>query len=81
MHQRAQMTLKRYAIHLLLILLFHITQMDVRNRQEEIAYLRTSMSRLREELDQQRRLNVCLKERKVLLECKELQKNYTAWQV
>ena len=39
--------------------------MDVRNRQEEISYLRASMSRLRDELDQQRRLNVCLKERKV----------------
>ena len=41
--------------------------MDVRNRQEEISYLRVSMSRLREDLDQQRRLNVCLKERKVKL--------------
>ncbi|CAH3185535.1 unnamed protein product [Porites lobata] len=30
----------------------------------EIAYLRASMSRLRDDLDQQRRLNVCLKERK-----------------
>lgn len=39
-------------------------KMDVRNRQEEISYLRASMSRLREDLDQQRRLNVCLKERK-----------------
>ncbi|XP_073231064.1 forkhead-associated domain-containing protein 1-like [Porites lutea] len=39
-------------------------KMDVRNRQEEIAYLRASMSRLRDDLDQQRRLNVCLKERK-----------------
>ena len=39
--------------------------MDVRNRQVEIAYLRASMSRLRDDLDQQRRLNVCLKERKV----------------
>jgi len=39
-------------------------KMDVLNRQEEISYLRASMSRLREELDQQRRLNVCLKERK-----------------
>jgi len=39
-------------------------KMDVFNRQEEISYLRASMSRLREELDQQRRLNVCLKERK-----------------
>ena len=45
--------------------LFQILQMDVRNRQEEISYLRASMSRLREDLDQQRRLNVCLKERKV----------------
>jgi len=41
--------------------------MDVRNRQEEISYLRASMTRLRDELDQQRRLNVCLKERKVRL--------------
>ena len=39
--------------------------MDVRNRQEEIAYLRDALSRHREDLDQQRRLNVCLKERKV----------------
>ncbi|XP_015760539.1 PREDICTED: forkhead-associated domain-containing protein 1-like isoform X7 [Acropora digitifera] len=39
-------------------------KMDVRNRQEEISYLRTSLSRLRDDLDQQRRLNVCLKERK-----------------
>ncbi|XP_020624000.1 forkhead-associated domain-containing protein 1-like isoform X1 [Orbicella faveolata] len=39
-------------------------KMDVRNRQEEISYLRASMTRLRDELDQQRRLNVCLKERK-----------------
>ena len=44
-------------------------QMDVFNRQEEISYLRASMSRLREELDQQRRLNVCLKERKVWIDC------------
>ncbi|KAL9970156.1 hypothetical protein ACROYT_G022484 [Oculina patagonica] len=39
-------------------------KMDVRNRQEEISYLRASMTRLRDDLDQQRRLNVCLKERK-----------------
>ncbi|CAH3178514.1 unnamed protein product [Porites lobata] len=42
-------------------------KMVVRNRQEEIAYLRASMSRLRDDLDQQRRLNVCLKERKNLV--------------
>lgn len=54
-------------IRLLLILLFYVVQMDVRNRQEEISYLRASMTRLRDELDQQRRLNVCLKERKVRL--------------
>lgn len=42
-------------------------KMVVRNRQEEISYLRASMTRLRDELDQQRRLNVCLKERKVRL--------------
>lgn len=39
-------------------------KMDVRNRQEEISYLRASMSRLRDDLDQQRRLNICLRERK-----------------
>lgn len=44
---------------------FFVKQMDVRNRQEEISYLRASMTRLRDDLDQQRRLNVCLKERKV----------------
>jgi hypothetical protein len=40
-------------------------QIDVRGRQEEIAYLRESLSRMRDELDQQRRLNKCLQERKV----------------
>ncbi|KAM7428551.1 hypothetical protein ABFA07_020494 [Porites harrisoni] len=46
-------------------------KMDVRNRQEEIACLRASMSRLRDDLDQQRRLNVCLKERKEELKKKK----------
>ena len=58
-----------------LILSCCATQMDVRNRQEEIAYLRASMSRLRDDLDQQRRLNVCLKERKV----RWLSTLYTFW--
>ncbi|XP_032239699.2 forkhead-associated domain-containing protein 1 isoform X1 [Nematostella vectensis] len=39
-------------------------KLDVRTRQEEIAYLRESLSRLRDELDQERRVNVCLRERK-----------------
>lgn len=55
--------------------LFQILQMDVRNRQEEISYLRASMSRLREDLDQQRRLNVCLKERKVSFRSQNWRKN------
>lgn len=55
--------------------LFKILQMDVRNRQEEISYLRASMSRLREDLDQQRRLNVCLKERKVSFRSQNWRKN------
>ena len=55
--------------------LFQILQMDVRNRQEEISYLRASMSRLREDLDQQRRLNVCLKERKVSFRSQSWRKN------
>ncbi|XP_073251356.1 forkhead-associated domain-containing protein 1-like [Porites lutea] len=46
-------------------------KMDVRNRQEETAYLRALMSRLRDDLDQQRRLNVCLKERKEELKKKK----------
>ncbi|EDO28786.1 predicted protein, partial [Nematostella vectensis] len=39
-------------------------KLDVRTCQEEIAYLRESLSRLRDELDQERRVNVCLRERK-----------------
>lgn len=44
-------------------------KIDVRGRQEEIAYLRESLTRTRDDLDQQRRLNKCLQERKVRLMC------------